>query len=185
MIECSSWTDEVIDDFNFDFIPDGAFEDLRSLKGRRRNITTLVFQRFFHDAHIDLKWKVGVFQCASIDIPKRLLIIVPCVQNRPGKRGCIRNTLFTLITHLEIEIVEYDWMDCIAAADAADAADTPTAAAAASLGVHFLCKEGVFLIGRICLAIILDIVDAVDFRANERKFGLSRFLVNELVLYFQ
>ena len=85
--------------------------------------------------------------------------------------------LFTLITHLEIEIVKDDGVDGIAAS-----ADS---ASASGLRIHFLCKEHVFLIRHIRLTIILDVVDAVDFCANKRQLGLPRFLVDEFVLYLQ
>ena len=142
--------------------------------------------RFLDNTHIDLKWEVGVFQCRSVDIPKRLLVIIPRFQNRPRECARICDMLFTLITHLEIEVVKDDGVDGIAAAtDAADAASASASASASGLRIHFLCKDNVFLIRHIRLTIILNLVDAVDFCANKRQLGLPRFLVDEFVLYFQ
>ena len=180
VVERGSWTHEVIDDFYLHLISNRAFKNTRGIKCRRGNITRLVFMRFLDNTHIDLKWEVGVFQCRSVDIPKRLLVVIPGFQNRPRECARICDMLFTLITHLEIEVVKDDGVYGIAAST-----DASTDASASGLRVHFLCKDNVFLIRHIRLTIILNLVDAVDFCANKRQLGLPRFLVDEFVLYFQ
>ena len=176
VVERRSWPNEVIDDFYLHFIANRAFKNTRRIKRRRGNITRLVFMRLLDNTHIDLKWEVRVFQRCSVDIPKRLLVVIPGFQNGPRERACICDMLFTLITHLEIEVIKDDGVDRFAAA--ADAA-------ASGLRIHFLCKDHIFLIRHIRLTIILDVVDAMDFCANKRQLGLPRFLVDEFVLYFQ